>query len=401
MEKKTIKKNDIYTIEIEDLSTDGSGIGKVDGYTLFVKDALIGDTAEVKVIKTKKHYGYGRLMRIITPSPDRVEAPCPHARSCGGCQIQHLSYERQLAFKENKVRNLLSRVGHVEDYVMHPIIGMEHPYYYRNKAQFPVGLGKDGQIVTGFYAGHTHVIVDSAHCCIQAPVNEQLLVIVKKWMTDHDIAPYDETTHKGLVRHILTRVGFKTKEIMVCLIINGKKLPHSESLVEALREIPGMTSISFNINQEKTNVILGSKVVTLWGQDYITDYIGDVRYQISPLSFYQVNPVQTEKLYGAVPFHFLWPRKPNRSMGLKLFPRLLMMPSAMLQSMIYIMLNFMWERQKKYCRRLMNVSISMQTSSWWTRRERAVTRACWHVSHRCSQSGWSMSAAIRPHWPEI
>lgn len=299
MEKKTIKKNDIYTIEIEDLSTDGSGIGKVDGYTLFVKDALIGDTAEVKVIKTKKHYGYGRLMRIITPSPDRVEAPCPHARSCGGCQIQHLSYERQLAFKENKVRNLLSRVGHVEDYVMHPIIGMEHPYYYRNKAQFPVGLGKDGQIVTGFYAGHTHVIVDSAHCCIQAPVNEQLLVIVKKWMTDHDIAPYDETTHKGLVRHILTRVGFKTKEIMVCLIINGKKLPHSESLVEALREIPGMTSISFNINQEKTNVILGSKVVTLWGQDYITDYIGDVRYQISPLSFYQVNPVQTEKLYGA------------------------------------------------------------------------------------------------------
>ena len=299
MEKKTIKKNDIYTIEIEDLSTDGSGIGKIDGYTLFVKDALIGDTAEVKVIKTKKNYGYGRLMRIITPSPDRVEAPCPHARSCGGCQIQHLSYERQLAFKENKVRNLLSRVGHVEDYVMHPIIGMENPYYYRNKAQFPVGLGKDGQIVTGFYAGHSHVIVDSAHCCIQAPVNEQLLAIVKQWMTEHDIAPYDETSHKGLVRHILTRVGFKTKEIMVCLIINGTKLPHSENLVEALREIPGMTSISYNINQEKTNVILGSKVVTLWGQDYITDYIGDVRYQISPLSFYQVNPVQTEKLYGA------------------------------------------------------------------------------------------------------
>ena len=298
MEKKTIKKNDIYTIEIEDLSTDGSGIGKIDGYTLFVKDALIGDTAEVKVIKTKKNYGYGRLMRIITPSPDRVEAPCPHARSCGGCQIQHLSYERQLAFKENKVRNLLSRVGHVEDYVMHPIIGMEKPYYYRNKAQFPVGLGKDGQIVTGFYAGHSHVIVDSAHCCIQAPVNEQLLAIVKQWMTERDIAPYDETTHKGLVRHILTRVGFKTKEIMVCLIINGTKLPHRESLVEALREIPGMTSISYNINQEKTNVILGSKVVILWGQDYITDYIGDVRYQISPLSFYQVNPVQTERLYG-------------------------------------------------------------------------------------------------------
>lgn len=299
MEKKTIKKNDIFTIQIEDLSTDGSGIGKIDGYTLFVKDALIGDLAEVKVIKTKKNYGYGRLMRILSPSPDRVEAPCPHARSCGGCQIQHLSYERQLAFKENKVRNLLSRVGHVKDYVMHPIIGMENPYYYRNKAQFPVGLNKDGQIVAGFYAGHSHVIVDCDHCCIQAPVNEQLLAIVKKWMTDNDIAPYDEASHTGLVRHILTRVGFKTKEIMVCLIINGKNLPHSESLIEALCEIPGMTSISYNINQEKTNVILGSKVVTLWGQDYITDYIGDVKYQISPLSFYQVNPVQTEKLYGA------------------------------------------------------------------------------------------------------
>ena len=153
MEKKTIKKNDIYTIAIEDLSTDGSGIGKIDGYTLFVKDALIGDTAEVKVIKTKKNYGYGRLMRIITPSPDRVEAPCPHARSCGGCQIQHLSYERQLAFKENKVRNLLSRVGHIEDYVMHPIIGMETPYYYRNRHSSRWGLAKTDKSSQDFMPG--------------------------------------------------------------------------------------------------------------------------------------------------------------------------------------------------------------------------------------------------------
>lgn len=294
-----IRKNDVYTVKIEDLSTDGSGIGKVDGYTLFVKDALIGDLAEVKVIKTKKNYGYGRLMRILEPSPDRAEAPCPLARSCGGCQIQHLSYERQLAFKENKVRNLLDRVGKIEDYIMHPIIGMENPYYYRNKAQYPVGVGKDGQIVTGFYAGHSHVIVDSSRCYIQAPVNEQILEIVKKWMTEYHIRPYDENTHQGLVRHILTRVGFKTGEIMVCLIINGKKLPYALELSERLQVIDGMTSISYNINTEKTNVILGDKVVTVWGQDYITDYIGDVKYQISPLSFYQVNPVQTEKLYKA------------------------------------------------------------------------------------------------------
>lgn len=294
-----IRKNDVYTIKIEDLSTDGSGIGKIDGYTLFVKDALIGDLAEVKVIKTKKNYGFGRLMRIIESSPDRVEAPCPIARSCGGCQIQHLDYARQLQFKENKVRNLLSRVGKIEDYTMHPIIGMEHPYYYRNKAQYPVGKNREGQIITGFYAGHSHTIIDSSHCYIQAPVNEQILTIVKQWMMDYHIQPYEESTHKGLVRHILTRVGFTTGEIMVCLIINGRKLPHGNALAAALQVIPGMTSITYNINTEKTNVILGDKVVTVWGQDYITDYIGNVKYQISPLSFYQVNPVQTEKLYGA------------------------------------------------------------------------------------------------------
>ncbi len=292
-----IKKNEIYTVHIEDLSTDGAGIGKIDGYTLFVKDALIGDTAQVKIIKTKKNYGYGRLMQITNPSPDRVMAKCPIAQSCGGCQIQHLDYAKQLAFKENKVRNLLSRVGKVEDYRMHPIIGMDNPWHYRNKAQYPVGLDKNEKIVTGFYAGRTHTIIDSTHCYIQAPVNAQILDIVKTWMLEYRIRPYDEATHTGLVRHILTRVGFHTNEIMVCLIINGKKLPHTDALIKKLCEIEGMTSISYNINTEKTNVILGQQVVTLWGKDFITDTIGDIKYQISPLSFYQVNPIQTQKLY--------------------------------------------------------------------------------------------------------
>ena len=293
-----IKKNEIYTMTIEDIGAEGEGIGKVDGFTLFVKDALIGDEIEVKVIKVKKNYGYGRLMRIITPSPYRVEAKCPNARACGGCQIQHLDYAEQLKYKQKKVENLLERVGKVKDYEMLQIMGMEEPYYYRNKAQFPVGRNKDGEIVTGFYAGRTHSIIDTEHCYIQHPLNEKLIQIVKKWMNQNQIEPYDEVSGRGLVRHILTRVGYRTKEVMVCLVINGKKLPKADILVDMLKDVPGMTSICFNVNREKTNVILGNEVQVLWGQGYIEDYIGDIKFQISPLSFYQVNPVQTQKLYG-------------------------------------------------------------------------------------------------------
>ena len=293
-----IKKNEIYTMTIEDIGAEGEGIGKVDGFTLFVKDALIGDKIEVKVIKVKKNYGYGRLMRIITPSPYRVEAKCLNARACGGCQIQHLDYAEQLKYKQKKVENLLERVGKVKDYEMLPIMGMEEPYYYRNKAQFPVGKNKDGEIVTGFYAGRTHSIIDTEHCYIQHPLNEKLIQIVKKWMKQNQIEPYDEVSGKGLVRHILTRVGYRTKEVMVCLVLNGKKLPKADILVNMLKDVPGMTSICFNVNREKTNVILGNEVHVLWGQGYIEDYIGDIKFQISPLSFYQVNPVQTQKLYG-------------------------------------------------------------------------------------------------------
>ena len=292
-----IKKNDLYTVTIEDLGSDGAGIGKVDGYTLFIKDALIGDVAEVKVIKTKKHYGYARLMRMITPSPDRVEAPCPVARSCGGCQIQPLSYEKQLAFKQRKVEELLTRVGHVSDYAMHPMIGMEEPWHYRNKAQYPVGRDREGRITMGFYAGRTHSVIDCRDCAIGRPVNGRILERVQQWMEENRIAPYDEGSGRGLVRHILIREGFHTGQIMVCLIINGKKLPHQQALIGALAEIPGMTSLSYSVNTADTNVILGESAVTIWGQPYITDMIGDVKYQISPMSFYQVNPVQTEKLY--------------------------------------------------------------------------------------------------------
>lgn len=290
-------KNDLVTLKITDIGNDGEGIGKVDGYTLFVKDAVIGDTVLAKVMKAKKNYGYARLMEVVEPSPDRVEPPCPYARQCGGCQLQAMSYEQQLRFKTNKVKNHLMRIGGMEEVPMEAIIGMEHPYRYRNKAQFPVGRSKEGKIITGFYAGRTHSIIENRNCLLGVELNEQILDKVIAYMEENHVEPYDEKTGTGLVRHVLTRYGFDSKEVMVCLIVNGNKIPNAESLTESLRQIPGMTSITLNINKERTNVILGNQIKLLWGQTYITDSIGTIKYQISPLSFYQVNPAQTRRMY--------------------------------------------------------------------------------------------------------
>ena len=292
------RKNDIVTLEIVDCGTDGEGIGKADGFTVFVKDAVIGDTVTAKIMKAKKNYGYGRLMEILKPSPYRVEPVCPSARQCGGCQLQAVSYEEQKVFKEKKLRGHLERIGGFCDLPMEPLIGMDEPYHYRNKAQFPVGRNKEGRIITGFYAGRTHAIIENRDCALGIPQNKEILDIVIAHMEKYGIAPYDEMTGKGLVRHIFVRYGFFTGELMVCLIINGQDLPHQKELIEKLREIPGMTSISLNINKKRSNVILGDKVKTIWGQEYITDKIGDISYEISPLSFFQVNPKQTWKLYS-------------------------------------------------------------------------------------------------------
>lgn len=294
------KKNDLLTVTIEDMGHDGEGIGKYEGYTVFVKDAVIGDTVQVKLMKTRKNFGYGRLMEILTPSPDRIEAPCPFARPCGGCQIQSLSYEKQLDFKAQKIRNNLKRIGGFtdEELSMEPVIGMESPFGYRNKAQFPVGTDREGQLVTGFYAGRTHAIIPNRKCLLGVPVNESILNTVLNFMKEFGVTAYQEETGQGLVRHVLIRYGFHTGQVMVCLVVNGKKLPHSQELVDRLCRIEGMSSILLNVNCQKTNVILGKEVRLLWGKEYITDTIGGICYQISPLSFFQVNPVQTEKLYG-------------------------------------------------------------------------------------------------------
>ncbi|MGN0275823.1 MAG: 23S rRNA (uracil(1939)-C(5))-methyltransferase RlmD [Hominisplanchenecus sp.] len=295
-----MKKDDLIDIIIEDIGSDGAGVGKADGFTLFVKDTIPGDRAKVKIMKMKKRYGYARLMELITPSPDRVQPPCPVARQCGGCQIQAMAYEKQLAFKENKVKNNLQRIGGLDpdSFEMEPICGMEQPFGYRNKAQFPIGRDKNGKIVAGFYAGRTHSIIANTNCSLGVPQNEQILKRVISWMETCHIEPYDETNGQGLVRHVLIRFGFTTKEIMVCLVINGRKLPKSRELSASLNEIPGMTSITANINMERTNVILGKELILISGKPYIEDYIGDIKYQISPLSFFQVNPVQTRNLYG-------------------------------------------------------------------------------------------------------
>ena len=347
-----MKKNDIFELEITDMGTDGEGIGHYDGMTFFVKDALIGDVITARATKLKKNYGYARVEEIKTPSTFRVEPQCELHKRCGGCQIQALSYEKQLEFKNNKVRNNLMRIGGFSetelDSKMQPPVGADNPYRYRNKAQFPVGYDRDGNIVTGFYASRSHNIIPVEDCKLGVPQNKEILDIIKEWMNECGITPYDENTHKGLVRHVLIRYGFTSKQIMVCLVINGDSLDSkhraenvyvsrvdsgkitdkrnrdktsdnkacdsrhnaADSLCERLSKIDGMTSISYNINKENTNVILGKKTVCIWGRPYIEDTIHllsypdftpqgtGITYQISPQSFYQVNPKQTEKLYS-------------------------------------------------------------------------------------------------------
>lgn len=315
------RKDDIVTVEIEDMGIDGGGIGKVEGFTFFVKDAVIGDRVQVKVMKVKKGYAYARLMEIIEPSPNRREPKCMYHRQCGGCQIQALDYKAQLVFKENKVKNNLHRIGgfsrELIEQVMEPVVGMEEPFHYRNKAQFPIGMDKDGEPVAGFYAGRTHSIIPNTDCALGVKENKAILEILLDYMKEYKIAPYNEETGKGLIRHVLIRKGFTTGEIMVCIIVNGEKLPWKRELVEALKRIDGMTSISININQENTNVIMGKECHTIWGKDTIRDVIhmrsiesidagqdvltsedSGITFAISTLSFYQVNPVQTEKLYS-------------------------------------------------------------------------------------------------------
>lgn len=308
------QKNELLTVTITDIGNDGEGIGKCDGYTLFVKDAVVGDVVKARITKPKKNYAYARVEEIVTSSPFRVTPPCPVYRQCGGCQLQPLSYEQQLLYKERKVRGNLQRIGGFDEEllkkVMEPIVGMDEPYRYRNKAQYPFGNTREGNPTTGFYAGRTHTIIPGTDCLLGVSENREVLEAVLAYMGEAHVKAYDETSGNGLVRHVLIRKGFSTGELMVCVVINGRELPSAERLIERLKAVKNMTSVSYCVNMKSTNVIMGTEVVTLWGGPVITDSIRiyredlrvpdgrEVTFRISPLSFYQVNPRQTEKLYS-------------------------------------------------------------------------------------------------------
>ena len=297
-----MEKNQQFQVTITDYSSEGLGIGKTEGqFVWFIKDTVIGDEVIAAATKVKKHYGFARLVKLVTPSPARETPACPIARQCGGCQLQQMRYPAQLRFKQEKVYNNLLRIGEVPkallDEVFQPIVGMESPFRYRNKAQYPIRRDKSGKIIAGFYAGRTHDVIACDDCLLGVEENKAILDAIVTWMEDYSIDPYDEKSGEGLVRHVLCRKGFRSGQHMVCLVINGTSLPHQDALVEKL--CGQVDSLSFSVNTENTNVIMGTKIVHLYGPGYIEDSIGEVRFRISPLSFYQVNPVQTEEMYGA------------------------------------------------------------------------------------------------------
>jgi len=295
---KPVNKNDRITVHVEDLTHDGAGVAKVEGYPLFVPGALPGEDVVVHVLKTLKSYGFAKLIEIKQSSPFRVTAPCPVFDTCGGCQIQHLSYEGQMTFKQKLVRDAITRIGKLPDVPVHPVKGMEHPWRYRNKSQIPFGT-QDGKIVAGFYQPRSHDIADTDICLIQTPEADAIMVSLKKSLAEMGIEPYEEATHRGMLRHVVVRKARATGEIMVVLVTKKKKFPQAAHAIELIQAtVPEVTSIVQNINSEKTNVIFGDETLTLWGKDVIEDQIGDVRFEISARSFYQINPEQTEVLYG-------------------------------------------------------------------------------------------------------
>ena len=294
-----LSKNKEYIVDIVDIGQGGVGIGKYEGFTVFVDGGLVQDKIKVKITKSKKNYAVGDMIEIIEKSPFRVARKCSeNLRQCGGCQIQELDYQKQLDIKTNEVKQVISRIGKLDDVVIHDTLGMEHPFRYRNKAQFPIQK-KDNMPVIGFYKKKSHDLISTDECIIQHEVNDKIIKIIKTYIRAYNVSIYDEKTHKGLLRHVVTKVGFTTGEVMIVLVANGKKLPYLKELASVLKEnIPGFKTLVVNVNIQKTNVILGKENIVAYGDGMIRDYIGELVFEISPLSFFQVNPLQTEVLYN-------------------------------------------------------------------------------------------------------
>jgi 23S rRNA (uracil1939-C5)-methyltransferase len=296
--KAPVKKNETLTLTFEDLTHEGNGVGKINGYPLFVPYGLPGEEAVVKVVKVNKNFGFGKLIETKRKSDDRVEPPCNVFYQCGGCQLQHMSYDLQLKMKQNQVENVMRKIAKLEHVPVHPTIGMEDPWRYRNKVQMPVGE-RDGELITGFYRKRSHEIIDDMETCvIQDELNDRSIHAVRRIANQLGIRAYDEKTDRGALRHIMVRTGKETKETMIVLITRTNDLPHKKALIREITEtFPHVKSIVHNINAKRTNVVMGDKTEVIWGEKYIYDTIGDIRFAISAKSFYQVNPEQTKVLY--------------------------------------------------------------------------------------------------------
>ncbi|GAA0088481.1 23S rRNA (uracil(1939)-C(5))-methyltransferase RlmD [Clostridium perfringens] len=297
-----VEKNKEYIFDIISQGYEGEGIAKIDNkYPIFIEGALKGEKVKVRIVKVNKNFAYGKLIEVLEPSEERVNPSCAIYKRCGGCKLQHASYKAQLDFKWDRVKDCVSKIGKLDPTIVKYPLGMENPWRYRNKVQLPIGL-INGEVKIGFFAPRSHDIIDMESCLIQDEIGDKVVKLTREWIEKFNIRPYNvdgEYDEKGIVRHIMIRRGFTTNEVMIVLVTNGEKLPHKEEFVDLMvKNIPGIKSIIQNINSKKTNVILGLESKTLWGEDTISDYIGDFRFNISPLSFFQVNPTQTEVLYG-------------------------------------------------------------------------------------------------------
>ncbi|MDK0976055.1 23S rRNA (uracil(1939)-C(5))-methyltransferase RlmD [Clostridium perfringens] len=297
-----VEKNKEYIFDIISQGYEGEGIAKIDNkYPIFIEGALKGEKVKVRIVKVNKNFAYGKLMEVLEASEERVNPPCAIYKRCGGCKLQHASYNAQLDFKWDRVKDCVSKIGKLDPSIVKYPLGMEEPWRYRNKVQLPIGL-INGEVKIGFFAPRSHDIIDMESCLIQDEIGDKVVKLTREWIEKFNIRPYNvdgEYDEKGIVRHIMIRRGFTTNEVMVVLVTNGEKLPYKEEFVDLMvKNIPGIKSIIQNINSKKTNVILGLESKTLWGEDTVSDYIGDFRFNISPLSFFQVNPIQTEVLYG-------------------------------------------------------------------------------------------------------
>ena len=295
---ETINKNEIKQGNVVDLTHEGHGVIKIDRYPIFVPNALIGEVIKYKIIKVKKNFAIGKLLQVIKPSEQRVEPPCKYYWKCGGCQLQHMTYDAQLAMKQSQVTNLFHRKAQFSNTIINKTIGMDHPWHYRNKSQLPIGKDREGKAIMGYYRQRSHDIIDMDSCLIQDDVHQDIMNHVKQWIIDYDISVYNESTKKGLLRHLVIRTGYYSDDKMVVFVTNGKNFQQASILVEKLKEtFPNITSIKQNINKSHSNVIMGEQSVTLYGKDKIADQLSDTTFKISDQSFYQINSSQTEKLY--------------------------------------------------------------------------------------------------------